>query len=79
MATRRTFPVVGPLAHDVEWPAPLTPAQLALDADGLGRILGDVVAETTIYWLAGPRDRLVIDEVLVVPGVRIAGIGQLAF
>jgi hypothetical protein len=80
VATRRTFPIVGGLVENSSaWPAPLTPAQLALDAGELGRILGDVVGETTIYWLAGPGDRLVIDEALVVPGVRIVDIGQLAF
>jgi len=78
-ATRRSFPVVGELAEKGGgWPAPLTAEQLALDAAQLGQIVGDVVGETSIYWLEGRDDRLVIDETLVIPGVRIVRVGQLA-
>jgi hypothetical protein len=56
------------------WPAPLSAEQLALDP-----IVGDVVAETSIYWLEGHADRLVVGESLVVPGVRVVDVGQLAY
>jgi hypothetical protein len=78
-ATRRTFPIAGELvAESGAWPAPLTSEQLALDASELGSLVGLIIVETPIYWLAGPADRLVVGEHLVVPGVRIAQVGQLA-
>ena len=79
-ATRRSFPITSHrAARGDSWPAPLTAAQLALDPTQLNAITGDVVAETSIYWLEGRGDRLVVGESLVVPGVRIVDVGQLAY
>lgn len=79
IATKRSFPVPGVRRpSSAAWPAPLTAAQLALGAEQLGQILESVTGETPVYWLAGPDDRLVVGEALIVPGVRIAPVGQLA-
>jgi hypothetical protein len=80
LATRNTFPILGEhLEHGDAWPQPLRAVQLAKDAEDLAPLVGDVVGETPIHWLPGPDDRLVVDEYLVVPGVRIAHAGQLAY
>ena len=77
LATRRTFPLNGELVPRGDaWPAPLTAAQL--DASVLGPLLDPTTYETPVYWLPGPDDRLVLGEHLVVPGVRIVQVGQLA-
>jgi hypothetical protein len=77
--TRRTFPLGGTQAvRTGAWPAPLTAEQLAADASELYELLGPTTYETPVYWLAGPDDRLVFDEALVIPGERIVYVGQLA-
>ncbi|HWO23922.1 MAG TPA: hypothetical protein VNO30_34505 [Kofleriaceae bacterium] len=77
--TRRTFPLGGELGQKADaWPAPLTAAQLAQDGSALHSLLGPTTYETPVYWLAGPDDRLVFDERLVIPGERIVYVGQLA-
>jgi hypothetical protein len=79
IATKRSFPIPT-MRHppSTGWPAPLTAEQLALGAEQLGQILDSVAGETPIYWLDGPDDRLVVEEALIVPGVRIVPVGQLA-
>lgn len=74
IATRRTFPIFVRDAGDRPWPAPVPADQLTVP-DALG---DSVIAETPIYWLPGPDDRLVVDGYLIVPGVRIAFVGDLA-
>lgn len=78
LETRNVYPVLGDRAEPGRgWPTALTPAQLARDANQPS-VLGDVVAETRIEWLA-PRDLLVIDDVLVVPGRAILDVGDIAY
>jgi hypothetical protein len=74
IATRRTFPIFVRDAGDRPWPAPVPADQLAVP-DALG---DSVIAETPVYWLPGSDDRLVVDGYLIVPGVRIELVGDLA-
>ena len=81
VATRRTFPLLGDdvaALGGARWPAPLTAAQLALAPEELAPLVGDVVGETPIYWLAGRDDRLVVEDRLVLPGARVLQVGRLA-
>jgi hypothetical protein len=79
VATKQSFPIAGVIAGGGPWPAPLTAEQLAFEPERLGRVLGDVVAETPVYWIRGREERLVVGEDLVVPGVGVVHVGQLAY
>ena len=65
----KVFPLLGRT-----WPAPVEPE--ALDPEDTPLVVG----ETTIRWLDGVPERLIVGEILVVPGFGIAGLpGQVVW